>query len=242
MYKTLFLAAVVLAQAPMPPVRVTAPPVPPVAPMRLPDPGPNDGITVTGMGSATAPASDARVTLRISTRNNATTLDAKALQPIVDAMVRAGVDRANITLPPYLTGTTHTNGVSITAQVHHPTQDMLERGMAQLAGTFASMPDVLLNGAEVRLTADNCTALQQTAEANAIANARANAAFVAKQIGAKTGGVLAVEQRGMALGAPEACTQTVYVGPFGSPSQVSPADLFTVKIITSVSMRFAIRR
>lgn len=66
---------------------------------------------------------------------------------------------------------------------------MLQQGMLVLASTFAANSEVLLNAAEVRLTADNCTESQQTAQANAITSARRNAAFIAKHISARLGSV-----------------------------------------------------
>jgi hypothetical protein len=126
--------------------------------------------------------------------------------------------------------------------VHHPTQQMMQQGMLTLANAFAGMPDVLLNSAEIRLTADNCSALQRRAEANAIASARSNAAFVAQQIGGRVGSVLAVNALGTAIGNDNACNFGYTIGPWGSSFPQSQSDLLTVKVYSSVTMRFAIKR
>jgi uncharacterized protein YggE len=238
MLRPLLFAAVLLAQA-----APALPPLAPRAPMPMPMPaaaGPADGISVMGTGSASAQATDAQVSLRVSARNNALTLNAQTLQPIVDALVRAGVERSSITLPMYLVGQAHTNNAVIVASVRHPTLQMLQQGMTTIADAFAANPDILLNAADVRLSADNCTALQRTAAANAIASARANAAFVARQIGRRVGAVLAVDVR-MPMSTQEACYYSYSVGPFGAMyPQQSPADMLTVRTVTSVMMRFAI--
>ncbi len=181
MFRTFLAAAFVVAQIPMPHL---APRVP--MPAQAP-PGPGDGITVTGSAYAAAQASQAQITLRISARNNAPTLTEQTLQPIADALVRAGADRSSVQLPPYLVGQARTNNAAITASVQHPTTAMLQQGMLTIANAFAANPDLILNGAEIRLLAGDCSALQRAAEANAIADARANAAFIAKQIEAKVG-------------------------------------------------------
>lgn len=237
MLRPLLFATVLFAQAVMPPLTARVPMSVPM-PMSAAN-GPADGISVMGTGSAEAQATDAQVTLRVMSRDNALTLNAQTLQPIVDALVRAGVVRSSISLPTYLVGQAHTNNAAIVASVHHPTLQMLQQGLTIVAGAFAATPDILLNAAEVRLSVDNCTALQHTAAANAIANARANASFVAKQIGRRVGAVLGVDMR-TPMDVPQACYSNYAVGPFGSPYQQSPADMLTVRTGASVTMRFAL--
>lgn len=232
----LLFAALVLAQI------STAPP-PRGMPMGPTPVEPAGGITVIGNGVASVAASDATVTLRVASRNNALTLNAQTLAPIVDALVRAGADRASVSLPPYLVGQARTNNASITAVVHHPTQQMLQQGMVTIANAFAAMPDVLLTSADVRLTADNCTALARTAAANAISDARSNAAFVAQQIGAKLGPALSVDWHGSgSFGGQNQCMSIYSIGPMGPMGgQLSPADMLTVKVYSTVTMHYAIK-
>lgn len=228
MYKPLFLAAVLLAQGAMPGVRL---------------PQTADGITVTGTAFASASATQADMTLRVSSRNNAMNLNAQTLQPVIDALVRSGVHRSDISLPSYFVGQARANTAAVTAHVQHPTAAMLQQGMLTMANAFASLPDILLNSAEVRLSVDNCAQLQRDAEARALANARQNAEFVAQQIGAKLGSVAEVTVSGSPGYGPQPCTQGFALGPFGSSAgQSSPADMLTVKVYSSVTMRFAIRK
>lgn len=229
----LIFAAGLLAQVP-------PPAMPPMEP-RMPQV--SDGIAVTGSSTASAPAADALVTLHVSTRGNALTLTRQSLQPIIDTLVRAGADPSAISLPPYLAGSAHTNNADIVMRVHHPTAQMLEQGLLMLTTTFASMPDLLLNSAMVRLSAGDCAQLQRTAAAAAIANAKSNAAFIAKQINATLGPALEVDMgNAAAFGADGGCTSGYSIGPYGSPfDRISPSEMLTVKVYSSVRMRFAIR-
>jgi uncharacterized protein YggE len=236
-YKPLLLAAALLAQ-------LSPPPSGPIrAPMGVQPNGPEDGISVTGSGTATAQAQTAQVTLHISSRGNALVIDSAALQPIVDALVGIGIDRSAISLPPYLVGDAKVNNVSITANVDRPSPTMIQQGMLSLAGAFAKTPQLLLNNAEVRVSADNCADLMRRAEADAIADARKNAQFIASQLGVHAGNVLAVQEYGgVNPGMPNACSSMYFFGPYG-PSQPmqSPGDMLTVKVMRSVGMRFAIK-
>lgn len=229
----LILAATILAQVGPPPM---GPPMPPMVPAQVPA----DGISVNGTGYASAPATDAQVSLHVSARNNALTLNAQTLAPIVDALVRAGVDRSSIVLPPYLVGPAHTNNATITAAVHHPTLAMLQQGMASIAAAFAADPDVILNAADVRLSVDDCPALSRAAASNAITNARSNAALIAQQLRKHVGAVLAVDARGVSTNVRPGCYTFYSIGPYGA-QQPSLADLLTVKTGASVTMRFAIQ-
>lgn len=237
MYKPLLLASVLLAQA-LPPIGTPAPMMP-VRPASTTDI--SDGITVSGTGYATTQATQATLTLHISTRNGTMSLDSQTLEPIVDALVRAGVDRSSIQIPSYLVGNARTNNASVVASVQHPSLPMLQQGMVILASAFAAAPNLLLNNAEVRLSVDDCGAVHQEATANSIANARRTAEFIAKQIHAHVGDVLAVDDRTAPLGLQGACSTMYSIGPYGPPAP-QLADMLTVRTYANVSMRFAIRR
>ena len=221
-------------------------PVPGRIPMGLPPisarTGPNDGITVNGSAAIAAPAARAMVTLHVMARNNAMTITNASLQPVADALVRAGVERSSVTLPLYLQGNAHTNNAEVSGTVEHPTQTMLQNGIAQLAGAFGSMPDLILNAAEIRLTADGCEQLEQKAEAAALRQARANAEYIAKQLNVRVGAVQAVQASGFAPDFSQSCMTQYSIGPFGAPYPMQNAqDYLTVRVFGSVSVRYAIR-
>ena len=223
-----------------------AAPVPGRIPMGLPPiaarPGATDGITVSGNATVQAQAAHAIVTLHVMSRNNAMAITAASLQPVADALVRAGVERSSITMPLYLQGNARTNNAEVSGTVERPTQAMLQNGIAQLAGAFASMPDLILNAADIRLTADGCEQLEQKAEAAALHQARANADYIAKQLNVRVGAVQAVQASGFAPDLSQSCVTQYGIGPFGAPYPMQSAqDYLTVRVFSSVSVRYAIR-
>ncbi len=123
-----------------------------------------DGITVRGNGSATMAADEATVTLRLFAKNNALIIDQEALQPFVDALVAAGVTRSDITMPMYLTGAAKTNNAVITAVIHNPTVTTIRNGMTTLTTRFNPDSQILVNGVEVRLSAEDCTTARKQAQ------------------------------------------------------------------------------
>lgn len=202
---------------------------------------PNEGISVRGNGSATAPASTATLSLYVSSRNNAIVLNESTLSPIVDALVRAGVQRSDIVLPIYLTGNARTNNVTVTATVHHPSIAMLQNGIAGLGSSLTNSPDLIVNNAQVRLTLDDCTPTMQQAQIAALRQAHANAASIARQMGLHLGAVLAVDAQNMQMDAEGRCLSEYTLGPYQGNQFTSPSDYLTVRITTSVSVRYAIR-
>lgn len=232
MYKALFAAVALLAQA-LPPISRPIGPVP-VIPRDV-----RSGIMVSGAAVISAPASSADVTLHVSTRNNALTLNQQTLQPIVDAIVHAGVPRDAISLPPYMVGAARTNMAQIVAHVDHPTEAMLRQGMLVLASAFAGTPDILLNDAFVMVHGNNCESLFRQAEARAIAQARQNAEFIAKQNGVHIGELLAAEED---TPAPTECSRGFGIGPYGTGAAGDNfSNLLTIQVQSNVQMRFAIK-
>ena len=58
------------------------------------------GITVTASAQARVPATSARIVLMLSTRDRSITLTTAKIQPLLDALAKAGIARENIHLPP----------------------------------------------------------------------------------------------------------------------------------------------
>jgi uncharacterized protein YggE len=235
MLKPLLVAAVLLQVPPRPlPLPIGSAPMIPAPRVT------QSGILVSGAGMVSVPATSADVTLHVSSRNNALTLNQQTLQPIVNALVSAGVARDAISIPPYMVGAVHTNMAEIVAHVDHPTEAMLRQGMLILANAFAATPDILLNDAFVTVHGDGCQALWQQAEARAIAQARQDAEFIAKQTGVHVGELLAAEED---TPPPESCARGFGIGPYGAPGMnYNFADLLTIQVRSNVQMRFAIKR
>lgn len=123
-----FISALLLAQISPPPIAMPMPAAARVMGVS-PSVSQNDGITVNASAGVQAPAISAMLTLHLSAPNNMMTVNATTLQPLVDALVRAGVDRQSIVLPIYLQGPVRANNVQITGKVLHPTAAMLKAGI-----------------------------------------------------------------------------------------------------------------
>lgn len=233
----LILGALLLAQVPMRPVGVPV--------MGMPPPeqrGSQSGISVTGSAIVHAPASSVWITLHITSRNNAMTLTAASVQPIVDALVSAGIDRSSIVLPMYLQGPAHTNNVEIGGAVAHPSVELLKNGIVKMVAAFSNMPDVALNGAEVRLRADGCENFSRQAEAAALRQARANAGYIAQQLGVHLGAVQAVQSNAPASESGEGCIAGYSFGPYGGSIQMSRTQNYLdVPVYSTVTARYAIK-
>ncbi|MDQ6929764.1 MAG: SIMPL domain-containing protein [Candidatus Eremiobacteraeota bacterium] len=221
------------------------------APIRQMPPGPrgpadnHGGITVSGAGQATGAAEQARVTLQIISRNNQMTLDAQTLQPVVDALIRAGADPKSVIEPPYLSGPAKSAYATLTATVKNPTADQLQRGVLTLSQTFAGMPDIAVQQAGVNLTIDDCTALRSSARRAALAQAHAQALDIAKQSNVSLGNVIAVQSYGDGgagnPNSPSSCGSYYQLGPGTNAQFNSPDDYLRVRIFTNMTVTYAIR-
>ncbi len=198
-----------------------------------------DGITVQGSGAATATSTQATLTLFVASRTNGF-LTSASLAPILDALVRAGVQRSDITIPIFLAGNTRSNGATVVARVAHPTLAMLRDGIASLA-TLSASPDLAVSSAQVRLSLDDCSVTLMAAQAAALHQARMNAQNIARQLSVRLGPVLAVQVNGMQPDADGRCTSEYSLGPYQNQPFASLGDYLMVRVFANVSVRYAIR-
>ena len=198
------------------------------------------GITVNGSASTHVPATKAQLTLMFVTRNGKLALNAQTLQPVIDALVASGIPREGIQIPINLTAPGNTNNASVTGTVDHPNAEMLKAGVLRVGTAIASMPDVILNSATVRVSADACAAVQDTTRGHAIENAHAKAAAIAKQLGVKLGGVLAVNAYDPQL-TDGACSWQYYIGAFSPNGPMSADDYVTVPVTSNVTITYGIK-
>ncbi|MFN2529507.1 MAG: SIMPL domain-containing protein [Candidatus Baltobacteraceae bacterium] len=204
------------------------------------------GITVNGSGQADGAADLAHVTLNISSRNNALTLNKRTLQPVVDALLRAHVEPSSIVEPIYLQGAASTNYATVGGTVNHPTVAMLQDGMQTLTSAFAAMPDVLVNQAAVGVTMTECAALRTKARRAALVQARRQALEIASASNVQLGKILSVQAYGegggpMDLQFPNSCTSYYQIGPGNMPQFMSLADYLKVRVNSNVNVTYAIR-
>jgi uncharacterized protein YggE len=214
-------------------------------PMAVSAPNTQHGITVTGSGTTRIPATSARITLQLASADRALSLDKAKLQPLVDALVKAGVDPANVHFPlSFDAPGGASNFAAVTVVVANPTAAMLQSGFITVGGTIASMKDVLLNGAQVQLTAEHCQDALDTAREQAIARARAKAESIAKDLNVHVGPAINVNS--MEASYPDgSCLAQYYVnpmGPSGDPNAPQTAqDYITVSANSTVSITYAIK-
>lgn len=205
----------------------------------LPKAADPDGITVSGSATERLPATTAVVHIQLGTRNNAATLDAPALAPLIDALVQAGADRSSIVLPLQFQAPGKFNTAQVTATVANPTVDALQRGVVSVGTVIANMPGVLLGGAQVELRRSDCAESESRARQTAIDRARAKALATAHQLGVHLGRVSAVRVNDQQT-ADGSCSSSYMLGPYMQQLQ-NAADYVTINVFSSVTITYAIR-
>lgn len=201
------------------------------------------GITVSGSAAARIPATTARITLTLSTADRAMILDSKKVQPIVDALVQAGADPSSVRLPMNFSAPGASNVASIVATVSHPTVAQMQNGIVSVGTVIASLKDVVLNGANVTLTAANCSSAFDDLRHQAVANARTKAKALAEDLGVRLGDALSVtsfEQQ-----TPDGSCSSSYflngMGMNGPQGSQDPSDYVSVAVTSSLTITYAIK-
>jgi uncharacterized protein YggE len=200
------------------------------------------GITVTGSGSSRIPATSARLTLNISSADRSLSLDAQSLQPVVDALIKAGADPSSVQLPPNLSAPGKSNVAWITATVAHPTAAMMQSGILTVGTSIANAKNLMLNGAMVAVLAQHCADALDSVRSQAIERARAKAESIAKDLGVHVGSVLNVQS--LEQTSPDgSCGWQYNVNGFigNSDAPQAPQDYVTVPVYASVTITYAIK-
>lgn len=172
------------------------------------------GITVTGYGVASVEADSAFLELYfggyyvevpvdepdavpgsggISYRSVSAISEAD-LQPVIDALVDAGVAREDIEL----LGGTYYDPYSSSATLRVTVRDLDELPELVEAATdgASELPDIYLQGTYVSYTLEDCAALAQAALDEAVADARERGAALAQALSVTLGGVVAAADYG----------------------------------------------
>lgn len=197
------------------------------------------GITVSGSATKKIPATRARISLMLFTRNNATTIDAAAIQPIVDALVKAGVPRENVFLPASFGSPAKLNNATIVATVDNPTIVLMQSGIASIGAAIAQT-DMNIGNVQVALEADNCGDTVDALRGLAIKNARMKAEETAKQLQVRVGGVLNVISNDQ-ISPSGICASQYYVGGGNNGMINSPEDYVSVPVYSSITITYAIK-
>lgn len=219
---------------------LASPAIAQIRPPMLPAPPDQGGITVSGTATERLPATSARVHLQLGTRNNALTLDAQALKPLIDALVQAGADRDSIVLPIQFQSPGRFNTAQISATVANPTVNAIQRGMTSVGSVIANMPGVLLSSAQVELRRTDCGEIESRARQSAIDRARAKALATAQQLGVHLGRVTAVRVNDQQT-ADGSCSSSYVIGPYMPQQMQNAADYVTISVYSNVTITYAIR-
>ena len=230
-----FIAFAIPADAQVTRVPIAPPPV-------APPPQAARGITVNGSSAASAPATSARVTLFLVSRNSGVAYTSQSVQPVVDAMVKAGVDRDSITLPLNFSAPGNSSSATITGTVEHPTLTQLQNGVVTVGTAINGIPGAILNTVNVELTLNDCESLVDKARSGAITRARAKAGDIAKQLNVKLGSVEAVNAANeFQLRADGSCMTQLNFNPYQPQMIDKTGDYLNVTVSSAVSITYGIR-
>jgi uncharacterized protein YggE len=224
----------------------------------------NDGLTVTGYGMASANADSAILELYFSTTSAypkpasdssgtsssgspsdsqttpATTGISEAdLQPVIDALVAAGVDRSDIE---YIGGSYY-DPYYASATLRVTVKDIGKLGdlMKAASDSAAGLTNVYLQGNYVSYTISDCAALEGSAMTEAVKDADARSKALAAAVSVTRGSIKGASSDAYSPFGGTACSGG-YVGPYpvggityaeGQPSQV--------QVYATVSVTYAIQ-
>jgi uncharacterized protein YggE len=202
---------------------------------------PARGVTVNASAQTRIPADSATVTLQLASADRAMILDAKRVQPIVDALVRMGADPNSVRLPPNFAAPGAASAASVTATFAHPTAEEMQQGIVTVGTAVAGVKDVMLNGAQVMLRARHCSAAFERVRKDAIERAHAKAISIARDLNVGLGGALAVSAFDQSS-ADGSCGSMYYLNGFtqmGSPQ--TPEQYVTIPVTATVTITYAIK-
>ena len=209
-----------------------------------PGSAPAPGITVTASGVADAAATGATFTLFFTSRGTAAQLNSQTLAPVIDAMVRSGIDRSTIavssTIAPAGGNATF---ATVSANVKNPTEPLLRNALANVEIAIGSLPNLTITNANAEVTSDDCAALQSSARASALAGARKEAAAIAQTLGVhlvRPVAVIASAPAPLRLPNGSACS-SYYSFNAGTPNLMKPSEYLQIHVYSSVTVTYAIR-
>jgi uncharacterized protein YggE len=212
----------------------------------------NDGLTVTGYGMAAANADSAILELYFSTSSSSgsapssqttptTGISEADLQPVIDALVAVGVDRADIEYiggsyyDPYYASAT----LRVTVKEIGKLGDLMKA--ASDSSAILTNANVYLQGNYVSYTISDCSALEGSAMTEAVKDADARSKALAAAVSVTRGAVKGASSDAYSPFGGTACSGG-YVGPYpvggvtyaqGQPSQV--------QVYATVSVTYAIQ-
>lgn len=203
----------------------------------------NHGITVSGSATARIPATSAHLTLSVMTADRKLSLDRASLQPIVDAIEKAGADPGSVQLPPSFSAPGYSNNAAIAATFSKPTLAEMQSGIISVGSVIAAQNDLVLTNAQVQLTAADCTSALDGLRHEAVRQAHAKAVSLASDLGVHLGPAINANIYDQ-LAADGSCSSEYYINGFGGfnpSSPQKPDDYVSVLVHSTVSVTYAIK-
>ncbi|MGB6987258.1 MAG: SIMPL domain-containing protein [Candidatus Aquilonibacter sp.] len=200
------------------------------------------GITVTGTGSSRTPATTVRISVQLGSADRSNGLDKQKLQPIVDALIKAGANPSRIRLPLTFNAGVGANIASINVTFPRPTAKTVQNGVASAAAALATVKDaVVLYNLQVFVIAQNCQHTLAIARQQAIASARAKAEAIAKDLNVQIGPAISAESHEM-TSADGSCFAQYFISAQGDQSGLqTPQDYVTVPATANITITYAIK-
>jgi hypothetical protein len=200
-------------------------------------------IMVTGSAVSRVPASLARVTLGLNSNDRQPIYSAQTIQPVIDALIKAGADPASVRVPLSLTTSGNWSAASISATFSQPTAAIVQTGIKSAETVVASMRDTTLSGVWLTLTASNCGAVEDTARTQALSQARDRAQSIASGLNVHLGAVLTVHSLDP-IPTDGACSVQYTVGQYSGGNfdgPLGPDDFASVPVHSNLMVTYAIK-
>jgi hypothetical protein len=198
-----------------------------------------DGITVSGTAWGMAPARSVLLSMDVTARDHVTPIGEADVQPLIDALVQAGVPRDAVHVPAYERGGVKLRAIRVQAEIEHPDAAAVDRGIATMTKFLLTTPSLWVETANAAVYSGECTRVQQQAEDAIVRQARLNAAQLARDAGVTLGTVTAIDARNGAMMSGAACT-TNY--PIRYPEAIlRTPEYLHVRVYANATLRFAIR-
>ncbi len=203
----------------------------------------NRSITVVGSAESRIPATLARVTLRLSSNDNKPIFDAQNIQPIIDALTKAGADPSSVRVPLDLTSSGAWSSAQISAAFSQPTAATVQDGIKSAEAVIGSMKDVTMSGVWLDLKASDCSTVLETLRTQAVADAHKKALSLASNLNAHLGAALTVNSFDQNA-ADGSCSTQYTVGQYsgaGFQGPLASTDYAAVPVQSRLSVTYAIK-
>jgi hypothetical protein len=200
-------------------------------------------ITLTGSAVNRVPASLARVTLGLMSNDRQPIYSAQTIQPVIDALIKAGADPASVRVPLSLSTSGNWSAASISAAFSQPTAAVVQDAIKSAETVVGSMKDTTLSGVWLALTASNCEAAENAARIQAISQARDSAQSIASGFNVHLGAVLSVHSLDP-IPADGSCSAQYTVGQYSGGNfegPLAPDDFVSVPVRSNLMVIYAIK-